>query len=41
VTSARDGGVDLAFFSGNESFRKTRWEPSIDASATGHRTLVS
>ena len=28
VTAARDAGVNLAFFSGNESFWKTRWEPS-------------
>ena len=33
--------VHLAFFSGNEVFWKTRWEPSIDGTATGHRTLVS
>jgi hypothetical protein len=33
--------VNLAFFSGNESFWKTRWEPSIDASNTSYRTLVS
>jgi hypothetical protein len=41
VEAARDAGVDLAFFSGNEVFWKTRWEPSIDGSATPHRTLVS
>ncbi len=41
VTAARDAGVNLAFFSGNEVFWKTRWEPSIDASATPYRTLVS
>jgi hypothetical protein len=41
VTAARDAGVNLAFFSGNESFWKTRWEDSIDGSATSHRTLVS
>ena len=34
VERARDAGVDLAFFSGNEVFWKTRWED-------GHRTLVS
>jgi hypothetical protein len=32
--------VHLAFFSGNETFWKTRWEPSIDGSATSNRTLV-
>lgn len=33
VETARDSGVHLAFFSGNEVFWKTRWENS-------HRTLV-
>ncbi len=33
VTAARDAGVNLGFFSGNEIFWKTRWENS-------HRTLV-
>ena len=28
VEAARDAGVDLAFFSGNEVYWKTRWEPS-------------
>jgi len=41
VEAARDAGVHLAFFSGNEVFWKTRWEPSIDGSATPYRTLVS
>jgi Domain of unknown function (DUF4082)/Fibronectin type III domain/Mo-co oxidoreductase dimerisation domain len=41
VTAARDAGVNLAFFSGNEMFWKTRWEPSIDSSHTAYRTLVS
>ena len=27
---ARDAGVNLAFFTGNEGFWKTRWEPSAD-----------
>jgi hypothetical protein len=40
VTVARDAGVNLAFFSGNEVFWKTRWEASIDGSGTPHRTLV-
>src|SRR5947209_5164300 len=31
----------IAFFSGNEMFWKTRWEPSIDGSSTPYRTLVS
>jgi hypothetical protein len=33
VESARDAGVNLAFFSGNEVFWKTRWDAS-------HRTLI-
>ena len=35
VEAARDAGVDLAFFSGNEVYWKTRWEPSsADGCAT-------
>ncbi len=34
VDAARDAGVNLAFFSGNEVFWKTRWETSIDGSST-------
>ena len=41
VEAARDAGVNLAFFSGNEVFWKTRWEPSIDGTNTPNRTLVS
>src|SRR5687768_4694835 len=41
VESARDAGVHLAFFSGNEVFWKTRWESSIDGTSTPYRTLVS
>ena len=41
VEAARDAGVNLAFFSGNEMYWKTRWEPSIDGSNTPYRTLVS
>jgi hypothetical protein len=40
VEAARAAGVDLAFFSGNEVFWKTRWENSIDGSGTPYRTLV-
>ena len=40
VEAARDHGVNLAFLSGNEVFWKTRWEPSIDGSATPYHTLV-
>ncbi len=41
VEAARDAGMHVAFFSGNEIFWKTRWEPSIDGSGTLYRTLVS
>jgi N,N-dimethylformamidase beta subunit-like, C-terminal/Domain of unknown function (DUF4082)/Bacterial Ig-like domain/Bacterial Ig domain len=40
VEAARDAGVNLAFFSGNDVYWKTRWEPSVDLSATPARTLV-
>ena len=40
VEAARDAGVNLAFFSGNEVFWKTRWENAIDGSGTAYRTLV-
>ena len=41
VQAARDAGVNLAFWSGNEIFWQTRFEPSIDGSATDGRTLVT
>jgi hypothetical protein len=41
VEAARDAGVHLAFFSGNEIFWKTRWENSLSSPATSYRTLVS
>ncbi len=41
VEAARDAGVNLAFFSGNEIYWRTRWEPSIAGTATDYRTLVS
>lgn len=41
VEAARDAGVNLAFFSGNEVFWKTRWEASTDGTGTPRRTLVS
>jgi hypothetical protein len=40
VQAARDAGVNLAFFSGNTMFWKTRWENSIDGTNTPNRTLV-
>ena len=39
VEAARDAGVHLAFFSGNEVFWKTRWETASTASSTPYRTL--
>ncbi len=41
VEAARDAGLHLAFFSGNEVFWKTRWENSVDGSSTPYRTLVT
>lgn len=40
VEAARDAGVNLAFFSGNEVYWRTRWESSQDGSSTPYRTLV-
>lgn len=40
VEAARNAGVSLAFFSGNEVYWKTRWEPSEDGTNTANRTLV-
>ena len=34
-------GVNLAFFSANEIYWKTRWQPSIDGSGTANRTLTT
>ncbi len=41
VTAARDAGVNLASFSGNEVFWKTRWDASQDGSNTPYRTLIT
>ncbi|HXY41002.1 MAG TPA: DUF4082 domain-containing protein, partial [Vicinamibacteria bacterium] len=41
VEAALASGVNLAFFSGNEMFWKTRWGPSIDGSNTPDRTLTT
>jgi Bacterial Ig domain/Purple acid Phosphatase, N-terminal domain len=41
VEAARDAGVNLGFFSGNEMYWKVRWEPSIDGTNTANRTLVT
>src|SRR5579875_3176632 len=40
IEAARAAGVNMAFFSGNEVFWKTRWENSTDGSNTPYRTLV-
>jgi predicted RNA-binding protein with TRAM domain len=41
VEAARDAGVNLAFFSGNEVFWKTRFAASGDGTNTAGRTLIS
>jgi hypothetical protein len=41
VEAARDAGVNLMFWGGNNMYWQTRWETSIDASGTPYRTLVS
>ena len=41
VEAARDAGVNLAFWSGNEVYWKTRWEPSLDSTPDAYRTLVT
>jgi len=41
VEAARDAGVNLAFFSGNEVFWKTRYENSPTAGGAAYRTLVT
>ena len=40
VQAARDAGVSLAFFSGNNMYWKTRYSTSIDGSGTAERTIV-
>jgi hypothetical protein len=41
VEAAREAGVNLTFFSGNEIFWKTRWGPSTEGSNTPYRTLTT
>jgi hypothetical protein len=41
VESALAAGVNLAFFSGNEMFWKTRWGSSTEGTNTPYRTLIS
>ena len=40
VEAARAAGKNLAFFSGNEVYWKTRWENSVDGTNTPFRTMV-
>ena len=41
VESALSAGVNLAFFSGNEIFWKTRWAASTEGTSTPYRTLIT
>lgn len=41
VEAARDAGVNLAFFSGNEVFWKTRYEDSKAGPVSSYRTLIT
>jgi hypothetical protein len=41
VVAARDAGVNLAFFTGNAIFWKTRWAASEDGSNSSYRTLIT
>jgi VCBS repeat-containing protein len=41
VEAARDAGVNLMFWSGNEMYWRTRWGNSISSDATAYRTLIS
>lgn len=41
VEAARDAGVNLSFFAGNDIFWKTRFEPSQAGPSAPNRTLVS
>ncbi|MGV8988750.1 MAG: DUF4082 domain-containing protein [Cypionkella sp.] len=41
VEAARDAGVNLLFWGGNDVYWKTRYEPSIAGTPTDYRTLVS
>jgi VCBS repeat-containing protein len=41
VQAARDAGVNLSFWSGNEMYWRTRWGNSISNDGTSYRTLIS
>jgi methionine-rich copper-binding protein CopC len=40
VTAAMDAGVNMSFMTGNDSFWKTRFAPSIDGSDTAWRSVI-
>jgi hypothetical protein len=40
VEAAKAAGKNMAFFSGNEVYWKTRWENSVDGTSTPFRTMV-
>ena len=40
VEAVKAAGLNLAFFSGNEIYWKTRWENSVDGTNTPWRTMV-
>ena len=41
VEAARDAGVNLAFFSGNEMYWRVRWEDATAGDSASYRTLTS
>ncbi|WP_374828237.1 N,N-dimethylformamidase beta subunit family domain-containing protein, partial [Mycoplana dimorpha] len=41
VEAARDAGVNLQFWSGNEVYWRTRWGNSISSDATAYRSMIS
>ncbi|WP_246801505.1 DUF4082 domain-containing protein [Bradyrhizobium genosp. L] len=41
VEAARDAGVNLEFWSGNEVYWRTRWGDSISSDSTAYRTLIT
>jgi len=40
MTAARNAGINMALFSGNEGFWRIQWAPSTDPSATPWRTII-
>lgn len=41
IEAARDAGVHLAFFTGNEAYWRIRWEPAVAGDSTPYRTMTS